>query len=228
MKLWTRSAQKQSKLIASAVTAAGSLPSEAAAEACRSETVKHAKTHWNFVYNAMQKMCPPKVVMSAAEAALRTTAQLWGFKPTTAMEAVMAKVEERLPLTFGGNPQHQAMYRILQVLSAKAMDVIWRHMKQTRVHDTGTSSCLSEVTGQFGDMGQATAEWHRHYAKRLAQGCQRRNRLIEEAMLGTASEMCELFSELDETRDVDFDATAMAVADEVGDVWYGAQCCAIA
>ena len=65
------------------------------------------------MFNAMQKLCPPKVVIAAAESALRTTAQLWGFKPTTAMEAVMAKVEEQLPLTFGGNPKHLAVYRVL-------------------------------------------------------------------------------------------------------------------
>ena len=58
----------------------------------------------------------------------------------------------------------------------------------------------------------------------MAQGCQRRNRLIEEAVVGTASELRELFAELDCTRTAGFDATAMAVAHEAGDVWYGAQC----
>ena len=104
------------------------------------------------------------------------------------------------------------------MLSAKATDAIWRHVKQARVDATGTSSCLSEVTGKFGDMGQATEAWYIHYAKRLARGCQRRNRLIEEAMLGTASEMGELFAELADTKNIGFDATAMAVADEAGDM----------
>ena len=120
------------------------------------------------------------------------------------------------------------MYKVLRVLSAGATDAIWRHIKQSRVHDTGTSSCLSEVAGKFSDMGQATAAWHHHYAKRLVQGCQRRNRLMEEAIVGTASEINELFDELDYTKTTGFDATAMAVADEAGDVWYGAQCYAIA
>ena len=204
------------------------LHSDKAAEEYRQDTVQHAKIHWNFMFNAMQKMCPPTVVIAAAASALRTTAQLWGFKPTTAIEAVMAKVEERLPLTFGGNPEHLAVYRVLHLLSDKATDDIWRHLKQARVDATGTSSSLGEVTGRFNSVEQATEAWQAHYARRLTQGCQRRNRLIDEAMRGTASEMVELFAELAHTTKVGFDTTAMAVADEAGDVWYGAQCYAIA
>ena len=84
------------------------------------------------------------------------------------------------------------------------------------------------MTGKFGSMEQATKAWQEHYAQRLARGCQRRNRLIEDAMQSTASEMSELFAELAYTTKVGFNATAMAVADEAGDVWYGAQCYAIA
>ena len=228
VKHWTRSAQRQSTLIASATAGAGLLHSDEAAEEYRQDTVQHAKIHWNFMLNAMQKLCPPKVVIAAAESALRTTAQLWDFKPTTAMEAVMAKVEERLPLTFGGNPEHLAVYRVLQLLSDKATDNIWRHLKQARVDATGTSSSLGEVKGTFNSMEQATEAWQAHYAQRLARGCQRRNRLIEDAMQGTASEIGELFTELAYTTKVGFDATAMSVAYEAGDVWYGAQCYAIA
>ena len=164
VKLWAKTAQQQSKRIASAMTQAGSLPHDEAATQYQSETILHAKIHWNFMHDAMLKMCSPTVVMAASEAAIRTTAQLWDFKPTTAVEAVTAKVEERLPLTFGKSHsmhahrgQCQAMYKILQVMSAGATDAIWRHMKQSRVHDTSTSLCLSEVTGKFSDMGQATA-----------------------------------------------------------------------
>ena len=153
------------------------------------------------------------------------------MNPPGAVEAVMAKVEERLPLTFGVKHsvqteagQRQAMYKILYTISAGATNAIWRHENQSRVHDTGTSSCIGEVTGKFSDMEQATAAWHEHYAQRMTQGCQRRNRLIEEAVVGTASELSELFAELDYTTTAGFDATAMAVADEAGDVWYGAQC----
>ena len=228
VKLWTRSAQQRSNLIAKATAGAGFLQSDKAAEEYRQDTVQHAQIHWNFMFNAMQKLCPPKVVTAAADSALRTTAQLWGFKPTTAIEAVMAKVEERLPLTFGGNPEHMAVYRVLHLLSEKATDSIWRHQKQARVDATGTSSCLGEVTGRFASVEQATEAWHAHYAQRLTQRCQRRNRLVDDAVQGTASEMGELSAELKYTTEVGFDATAMAVADEAGDVWYGAQCYAIA
>ena len=46
--------------------------------------------------------------------------------------------------------------------------------------------------------------------------------------MGTASEIIELFAELDGAKTEGFDTTAMAVADEAGDVWYGAKCYAIA
>jgi hypothetical protein len=51
---------------------------------------------------------------------------------------------------------------------------------------------------------------------------------VDDAVQGTASEMGELSAELKYTTEVGFDATAMAVADEARDVWYGAQCYAIA
>ena len=47
------------------------------------------------------KFRSPSVVMAAAEAALRATATYWDFGETIAMEAVILKCEERLPLTFG-------------------------------------------------------------------------------------------------------------------------------
>ena len=53
--------------------------------------MKEAKVYWSFLYDAMRKVCSPSVVMAAAEAALRTTAQLWGLKPTIVMEVVMTK-----------------------------------------------------------------------------------------------------------------------------------------
>ena len=47
-------------------------------------------------------------------------------------------------------------------------------------------------------------------------------------MLGTYAEIAELFEELDATQQQGFKDMAMAVADEAGDVWYGAQCYAVA
>ena len=77
-------------------------------------------------------------------------------------------------------------------------------------------------------MATASAAWGVHYGKRLQGDCQRRNRLLSEAVLGTAAEITELFAELDATQQHGFEDTAMGVADEAGDVWYGAQCYAVA
>ena len=77
-------------------------------------------------------------------------------------------------------------------------------------------------------MAASSAAWGVHYGKRLQSDCQRRNRLLNEAVLGTAAEITELFTELDATKQHGFKDTAMGVADEAGDVWYGAQCYAVA
>ena len=77
-------------------------------------------------------------------------------------------------------------------------------------------------------MATASAAWCVYYEQRLKQGCKRRNRLIEQALSSTASEIDELFAELDDTPRMGFSATAARVADEAGDVWYGAQCYAAA
>ena len=72
-------------------------------------------------------------------------------------------------------------------------------------------------------MATASAAWSVHYRQRFKQGCQRRNRLIEQTLNSTASEINALFAELDDTLRVGFSATAARVAGAAGDVWYGAQ-----
>ena len=72
---------------------------DGATMALRNSAIEDSKRHWCFMYDAMSSLCSPTVVMAAAEAALRVTAMHWGVEETTAMEAVMAKCEERLPLT---------------------------------------------------------------------------------------------------------------------------------
>ena len=47
---------------------------------------------------------------------------------------------------------------------------------------------------------------------------------IKETVMTTWSEMEELFIELDTMLQHSFGASAMAVADEAGDVWYGTRC----
>ena len=77
-------------------------------------------------------------------------------------------------------------------------------------------------------MATASSAWGVHYEQRLKQSCQRRNRLIEQTLTTTASEIDELFAELDDTPRMGFSATAARVTGEAGDVWYGAQCYAAA
>ena len=77
-------------------------------------------------------------------------------------------------------------------------------------------------------MATASTAWGVHYAQRLKHGCQRCNRLVGQTLTSTASEIDELFAELDNTPRLGFSATTARVADEAGDVWYGAQCYAAA
>jgi len=193
----------------------------------RRDTVQEVKMYWSYLYDAMRDLRSPTVVMAAAEAALRATATYWDFGETVAMEAVIQKCEERLPLTFGA-PSMVAIGKVIKVLSAEATDDLWRYMKQQRVQDTGSSSCISDVTGKYDSMAAASTAWGVHYGKRLQGDCQRRNRLLSEAVAGTAGEIMELFVELDASQQHGFEDTAMGVADEAGDVWYGAQCYAVA
>ena len=95
----------------------------------RRDTVQEVKMYWSYLYDAMCDLRSPTVVMAAAEAALRATATYWDFGETVAMEAVISKCEERLPLTFG-SPSMVALGKVITVLSAGATDAMWRYMKQ--------------------------------------------------------------------------------------------------
>ena len=178
------------------------------------------------MYDAVHSLCPPTVVMAAAEAALRFTATHWAFAETTAMEAVMAKCEERLPLTFG--PAKPGLGLLLAALAPTATDAIWRLKKAMRVASTGSSSHVNETQGKYANMAEANAAWVSHYERQRAARCQRRNRQAHDAIQATASEVTELFAEFDHTRKHGFEAASLGVTDEVGDVWYGARCYAVA
>ena len=138
------------------------------------------------MHDTMRKVFPPAVVMAAAEAAIRTTAQLWGFRPTTAVEAVMAKVEERQTLTFGmtnsmqtREGQRQAMYKLLHAISAGATDAIimathktvmcarHRHIimhqrsdRKVQQHGTGNSCMAQALCTAYGTGVPATQQAH--------------------------------------------------------------------
>ena len=104
--------------------------------ASRGDTVQEVKLYWCSLHDAMNALRPPSVVIAAAEAALKATATYWDFDETVAMEAVVSKCEERLPLTFG-SPRMVALGALITLLSADATNAIWRHMKQKRVLATG-------------------------------------------------------------------------------------------
>ena len=223
---WSRAAKlRTAELHDEQLLARASHP-DSATTAIRDNAVQEAKMHWSFLHEAMHNMCSPSVVIAAAEleAALRVTAKHWQFAATTAMEAVIAKVEMRLPLIF----RDAQLGQVLTAVSPEATSVVWEHMKNIHMQATGSSSHIGETQGKYENMAVANAAWSLHYTKRVLQRCQKRSRLIEEATQGTTSEIIELFAELDNAKQHGFDATSLGVADEAGDVWYGARCYDIA
>ena len=79
--------------------------------------------YWSYLYETMQSLQSPSVVMAAAEAALRATATYWDFGETVAMEAVILKCEERLLMTFG-SPEIVAFGKLATLLLADATNAI--------------------------------------------------------------------------------------------------------
>ena len=193
-------------------------------DVARNSTIQEVKAHWDSLNIAMQTLTPPNVVTAAATAALTATAAQWGFSPTGAAEAVMRKCEERLPQSFGSTALG-ALGKVLCVLSSNVAIAIWRHVKIQQAAATGSSTHMPSMCD---NMAAVSAAWGMHYEQHLQHGCQRRNRLIEQTLARMASAMTELFAELDDTTHLGFSATTMRVADEAGDVWYGAQCYAAA
>jgi len=140
---WLRLAkQRTAELHDEQVRAVMLLP-DGATMALRNSAIEDSQRHWCFMYEAMHSLCSPTVVMAAAEAALRVTAMHWGFAETTAMEAVMAKCEERLPLTFGNVRPGLGM--VPSVVAPGATDALWKLIKKLRVASTGSSSHINET-----------------------------------------------------------------------------------
>ena len=122
IKQWSRSAKLRAAELHDERVRAMQLLPDGATVALRNSVIEEAKRHWCFMYDAMHSLCSPTVVMAAAEAALRFTATHWVFAETTAMEAVMAKCEERLPLTFG--PARPGFGVLLAALAPTATDAM--------------------------------------------------------------------------------------------------------
>lgn len=199
------------------------LPSVTCDPTATAEIIVQVKEPWRRSYKAMMNMEPPMVVKAAAEAAMEMTAKYWSFKATEAVEAVITKCTQRMPLT-SANP---ALGTVLRTLNPEATSVMWAQTKRQRKAATGSSSYVTDVTGRFSSIEQASAAWHDHYQRRKQTNATDRycyNRTMKETVVATGSEMKELFIELDATLQQGFSKSATAVADEAGDVWYGTQC----
>lgn len=199
-------------------------PSTVCSPTTAAEIIRQVKDAWQYAYSAMTNVEPATVVRAAADAAMETTARYWAFNATDAVEEVIAKCTQRMPLIFA-NP---ALGTVLRTLNPEATAVMWSQTKRQRKAATGSSSYITDVTGQFDSMKQASAAWHDHYQRRKQANASDRycyNRTIRETVVATGSELEELLVELDIALQHGFSKSAMAVADEAGD---GTQCYASA
>ena len=204
--------------------------------------IRDTKAHWEPVLLAMKNLAPPMIVIELATAAMKATATLWYFSPTDAAAAVINKCEERLPQIFGNPAGYQLLAKLGRILCVlhpdTAADAIWKHVKTQQIARVDPPTLMLNPSH---NMDKANSEWETHYAKRVRQGCQRRDLHIYRTVYSTRQEMRELFTELynasrlcienNETRNLGFlrsSGVSARIADEAGDTWYGAQCYAVA
>ena len=91
-------------------------PSTTCDQTATAEIIVQVKEAWRHAYKAMMNMEPPRVVKAAAEAAIEMAAKHWSFKATEAVEAVIMKCTQRMPLTFA-NP---ALGTVMRRLNSEA------------------------------------------------------------------------------------------------------------
>lgn len=150
------------------------------------EIIVQVKEAWRGAYKAMMNAEPPTAVKAAADAAMEMTAKYWSFRATDTIEAVIAKCTQRMPLVFA-NP---ALGTVLRTLNPEATAVAWAHTKKQRKSATGSSSYITDVTGQFDDTEQASSAWQDHYQRRKQANASDRycyNRTIRETVVATGS-----------------------------------------
>ena len=123
-------------------------PSTACDPAATGEIIVQVKEAWRHAYKAMMNVEPPAVVRAAAETAMVMTGKYWTFTATDAVEAVIKKCTQRMPLIFA-NP---ALDTALRTLKPEATAVMWAQTKRQRKAATGPSSYIPEVTGKFDSM----------------------------------------------------------------------------
>ena len=99
-------------------------------------------------------------------------------------------------------------------------------IKKARTAQSGSSSYAAEVTGKFRTLHEAMGAWRIHYEMR--EHCELRTRTMAETIRGTSREVEELRKEVRRVQGEGLAAAKLAVMDEAGDVWYGAQCYMVA
>ena len=164
-----------------------------AAEARASTEVEEAMQAWDWTMAIMTQVSTPATVARAAYHAMQWTARVWNFHAQDAVEAVMMKVESRLPLTFSpstlGRPQVGIALRVIADKLMKHQSggeitrAIWNATKRARIAQSGSSAYTTEVTGKFGSLYHATQEWQIHYRKR--EHCEMRTCTIAETIRST-------------------------------------------
>ena len=197
--------------------------------------VTAAMQAWDATVTAMAEMKPPETVAAAALTAMQMTADAWGFQAPDAVEAVMLKIVSRTPLTFTADPPFRGCppqaWLLLSLIRDSSPDhqepgelasKIWKLVKEVRVAQTGSSSYVTEVSGRLKSMQEAMQAWQQHYKRR--DRCEMRTHTVSDALKDTQQELEELRVEVGRTEKVGLEATKLAVMDEAGDVWYGAQC----
>ena len=205
-------------------------------EALASTEAEEAMRAWDVTVATMTQLDTPATVARAAAAAIHLTAKVWNFQAADAVEEVTMKAESRSPLTFSpwtlGKPQRGISLRVIadslmkHQVGGEITMAIWNAIKKARTAQSGPSSYTTEVTGKFGSLYEAMEAWKIHYENR--DHCELRTRTMAETIRGTSLEVEELRKEVLRAHREGLAATKLAVMDEAGDVWYGAQCYMVA
>ena len=75
---------------------------------------------------------------------------------------------------------------------------MWKAVKKQQTEQTGSSSYVTEVTGRFLSLQEATIAWQRHYEDR--KQCPLQTHTIADTLHGTGSEVTELKAEIDKAQ----------------------------
>ena len=96
----------------SALTPAGeeaqAAPSTARNPTATADIIVHAKESWPRAYKAMMNVAPLAAVTEPATAVMEMTAKYWTFKATDAVEGIITKCAQHMPLMFANPRYHTA------------------------------------------------------------------------------------------------------------------------